>query len=326
MSQPWRKLHRRVTTKWATLSLLARALGTELRRYSDDDDRIELGGLDAPARIARLCGAEPSERRMLPKLIEELSACGYLNVTATDIEIDASVSGDAPSRARRVHENVVTTARELHESSATTAREVHDNCTTTARELRENCTTTAREQHEIRVKQPESLKSGPVEERRGEEKRERGEARARTSPETSRQAIAESYRKRGLAVPGPIAALTPDYETHSKLVGLDAERLPSMLEAFFGDASMASKGFPISWFLANPNQWAKPTTSTPPGGMPTDLDDLERLALTRAEEGRPWAAASKLESAWHRVAVRHPSLIATRKHPGYTQPASRPAA
>lgn len=145
------------------------------------------------------------------------------------------------------------------------------------------------------------------------------------SVESARQAIEAAYRKRGLAVPGPIAALTPDYETHSRLAGLDAERLPPMLEAFFGDDSMASKGFPVSWFLANPNQWAKPTTSTPTGGLPADLDDFERLALTRAEEGTPWAAGGKLEAAWHRVAVRHPSVIATRRHPGYATSA-RPAA
>lgn len=146
------------------------------------------------------------------------------------------------------------------------------------------------------------------------------------SIEPARQAIITAYQKRGLSVPGAVASNAPNYETHVRLAGLNVERLPAMLDAFFGDPEMDSKGFPIGWFLGNPNQWARPTTTTPQGGLPTDLDDLERLALTRAEEGRPWAAASKLESAWHRVAVRYPDLIATRRHPGYTQPASRPAA
>lgn len=146
------------------------------------------------------------------------------------------------------------------------------------------------------------------------------------SIEPARQAIVAAYRKRGLAVPGQVSSLAPDYETHARLSGLDAERLPVMLEAFFGDSAMASKGFPIAWFLANPNQWARPTTPTPQGGLPADLDDLERLALTRADEGRPWAASSKIEAAWLRVAERHPGLVASRKHPGYAQPATRPAA
>jgi hypothetical protein len=74
--------------------------------------------------------------------------------------------------------------------------------------------------------------------------------------ERNRRTVAEGYRSRGLAVPRQAASLAGTAEVAASLAGLPPDALPGILGRFFEDRRMREKGFPISYLLTNPNQWA----------------------------------------------------------------------
>lgn len=74
--------------------------------------------------------------------------------------------------------------------------------------------------------------------------------------ESARKTIAAAYRSRGLAVPRQAASLASTAETAAALAGLPPDALPGILARFFEDRRMREKGYPISYLLTNPNQWA----------------------------------------------------------------------
>lgn len=74
--------------------------------------------------------------------------------------------------------------------------------------------------------------------------------------ERNRRTVAEGYRSRGLAVPRQAASLAGTAEIAASLAGLPPDALPGILERFFGDRRMREKGYPVSYLLTNPNQWA----------------------------------------------------------------------
>ncbi len=74
--------------------------------------------------------------------------------------------------------------------------------------------------------------------------------------ETARGTIVAAYRSRGLAVPRAVASLAGTTETAASLAGLPPDALPGILARFFEDRRMREKGYPVSYLLTNPNQWA----------------------------------------------------------------------
>lgn len=75
---PWHKLYVRESATFAQLSFLARAVGAQLLKLVDDEGRIECGAKELEHVIAYRMGATVGDRRLLPKLLQELISDGYL--------------------------------------------------------------------------------------------------------------------------------------------------------------------------------------------------------------------------------------------------------
>lgn len=292
MSQPWRKLHRRVPTRWGMLPLFTRALGTELRRYSDDDDRIELGGHAPAAAIARLCGASPGDRRMLDRVIGELLACGYMTASVDALTLHPDVSGDAdrPARGRReddasAREPDTNDTRAVRESNASDTRTVH-----------EAYASDTRDEHENEAKSPESFNSAPVEESRVEEKRgeerrvDRPRARVAAVPLESdpiESALRTGYMRRYQAATRDawLTSARDDAEVKRAAAWCRAQEAPAeaaerFLDGAFAHQPWSKSRWPWKWLAEDPGLTAsRSSMAVGTMGGATTMDDAMRAKL-----------------------------------------------
>lgn len=100
------------------------------------------------------------------------------------------------------------------------------------------------------------------------------------STEPVRKILQAAYESRGLSVPLEALSTTPDIETHTKLAGLDAKHLPALLSRFFDDPKMAERGWPITWFLRNPNQWSGRSSAKGGHAPPRKASEYEARSIT----------------------------------------------
>jgi hypothetical protein len=322
MSLSWRKLYRRSTTAWSMLPLFTRALGTELRRFSDDDDAIDLGGLEPAQAIARMCGATTGDRRMLDRALSELTAAGYIAIERGQLRIDASVSGDEKGgrrRARTVHESDANSTRTEREPNANHTRTEHEPDASQTRTIRESDANHTRTEHEKALNSPESLKSAPVEKRREEKTREEREktreaARALTiagpCPDDSGDGIETSlrqgYQRRYHQTVGDawLTHVSDDQwvkraASWARSQERPAEAVERFLDGAFGPSvspSWKRERYPWKWLAENPGRTA--ARSSKPVGFMGDHASAEAAAedlvsriptvSLEAREGESW--------------------------------------
>lgn len=93
--------------------------------------------------------------------------------------------------------------------------------------------------------------------------------------EAIRQAWVAEFKRRGLAVDRRLHRLV-DIEFLKFADGLTLELFRVNVARWFADPAMVDAGFPVGWFMKNPNQWgAKAKATTRDGG-----DDRQRPATT----------------------------------------------
>lgn len=164
MSKPWVKLWRKEEGRFARLPLLARGLHAELLKAADDEGRVYLAPGPVHLAIARLLGAEPSERRALKKLAAVLIASGYLvHEEAGCVLVFPTYQARQSPTPTRPKKSASTTGEELEDdTSATGGRPEDDTSATLAR-------------HKGEAKSPESLETGNAHKKKrrkeGEEKK-----------------------------------------------------------------------------------------------------------------------------------------------------------
>jgi hypothetical protein len=133
----WRKLYVHEEGSFALLPLYARALAGELLKYCDDDGRIFVGDNDPADVVARLAGADVSDRRLMRKHIPMLLADGYLIRDESYIKIknfvDAQSSRSPVASAATWPSPSTNRSRTDHEPQTSHARTDHEPITNRSR-------------------------------------------------------------------------------------------------------------------------------------------------------------------------------------------------
>lgn len=142
MRKPWVRLYRDENGSFAMLPLFARALAKQLMLIANDDGLIELGGRDPVDAIARQCGADTSDRRLLKKYLPMLIEDGYLVTRGPDLVIRKLVERQSNQKPT-AHEPSTNQARTNHEPATNSARVEHELSTSderTRNEILDNST------------------------------------------------------------------------------------------------------------------------------------------------------------------------------------------
>lgn len=130
----FRKLPIREDGEFALLPLYVRGLAAMILKFCDDQGRIALGGRTPADVVARRCGAEPNERRVIARDIEQLIKVGYLRISNDALlVIDQAIEWDkiGSSRtsrpgSRRASDERPTCIRRASEMHPTSVRDASD--------------------------------------------------------------------------------------------------------------------------------------------------------------------------------------------------------
>ncbi|MFO7180788.1 MAG: hypothetical protein DIU78_018955 [Pseudomonadota bacterium] len=210
--RPWRKLYCAELGSFAQLPLYARALAAELLKFTDEQGRIFVGKRAPWEAVARLCGADAGDRRLLKKHLPLLLEDGYLVARGEFLIIRNQVAAQSrKGRRKHVEETDLEPIDEPEDGERTVhepERTVHESCTNDARTgtsgarvVHESDASGARVVHEPEPKTDVTPRndSGPVwgrEEKRREEKRGRNEEKRSARPSNLREALELPIRER----------------------------------------------------------------------------------------------------------------------------------
>jgi hypothetical protein len=224
------------------LSMAARGLWVSLLSWSADQ-RSD-GGIPAAA-LTMVCGGKPDARSLSELIVSGLLVSAETSYTLRDWA-QHNITRDEHEQAKEATRKRVADHRKRAAVTPDVTRYIG----------RTNGVTSEQEQEQEQDKRsasadlPDAREASrvPVSEPKAES--------VTALAERNRRTVAEGYRSRGLAVPRQAASLAGTAEVAASLAGLPPDALPGILARFFEDRRMREKGYPVSYLLTNPNQWA----------------------------------------------------------------------
>lgn len=127
--KPWIKLYRLESARFQALPLMARAIYKQILIYVDDDGVIHLGGRTPEEAIARLAGADRSDRRMLAKHVPDLIKNGYLALDEDRLIAPKFAERQESKKPRKNRERATTVPRTNHDAATNVPRQCHETST-----------------------------------------------------------------------------------------------------------------------------------------------------------------------------------------------------
>ncbi|MEM9072853.1 MAG: hypothetical protein AAGE52_30380 [Myxococcota bacterium] len=339
--RPWLKLYRDERGSFLALPLVARALFGQLLKLTDDDGRIELGGMTPEAFVARAMGADRADRRALKKHIPALLAEGCVRLEAGALVFpgferhqgDEAISRGRKPRAKKPKPDAAE-PRNDNDDASTEPPTGHDHVATGSRPNHEPVTTEPRTGHDEPSKPPESFK--PKREIRVDKKRvdKKDPLAARDAPTVSTFGMVESefskWRQGVVSKGGAFKAYRRHYDECTAVAEyVDAEAtgsgrprvevLRELLAAFEKNDWARSKGFPFAALAKDPGGVIAAASAPPPRDREAEA---EKRAERRAAADRKAADdhIKKLERAKKHGSPKEESM----KHLGEIMSKLRP--
>lgn len=130
--QPWVKLWREERGAFALLPLLTRAFAGELLKIVDANGELKTGAESLAPALGRLLHAHVGERRMIPRMLQELAGAEYIEIGDSWMRVCAWHKWqeiDPTEPPRTVGEPLTNHERTVHEPTTNQQRTVHEKTT-----------------------------------------------------------------------------------------------------------------------------------------------------------------------------------------------------
>lgn len=268
----WRKLLSDPPSAWMRLPVITRGVGDEILRAVDSSGEIDCGTEPPEKVVCRLTAAHPRERRRIVEAVAELAAAGFVRIEARGLgAVLAIVMPDlslarAPSKASRPDGNHARSGREADVERTWSGPEANVERTRSGPEVEPN--------------HAEAFNSGPVEEKREEEKRTeeiisaRGEALESGGGalmDAARRALLRGYQERyELAFSDAWMGASRSFGDVGTCAawaiarGSDElqRRVDALLDGAFRDEWMRTNRVPWGALARDPSRYAAPPSAT----------------------------------------------------------------